>query len=219
MKFQKTKNLFLFLFVVFGLYSAETQIKDPDAKALLSEVNEKVKSYSNIHVNFSYVLENQSENIRQETSGQVTLKDNKYVLNILGMQRIFDGKILYTISPEDEEVTISKNRLEEETIAPNSLFSFYEVGYNYQMDITQNKFGRIIQYIKLTPIEYDSEIKYALLGIDKKTKHIYNLIEIGKNNTKTTLTIDSFEINKKLPPNFFDFNPSKYNGYYINNLD
>ena len=217
MKFLKINFL---LFALLSLSTIFSQTKDPKAKQLLSEVNEKVNSYDNIEISFKYVLENESENIRQETKGKVTLEGDKYVLDILGIQRIFDGKTLYTISSEDEEVTISNENSEDEnTISPSQLFSFFESGYNYTLDIIQNKMGRKIQYIKLIPIDSATEIKYALLGIEIKTKHIYNLIEIGKNNTKTTLNVLEFNINTPLPQSFFKFDASKYSDYYINNLD
>ena len=217
MKFLKINFL---LIALLSLSTIVAQTKDPKAKQLLSEVNEKVNSYDNIEISFKYVLENESENIRQETKGKVTLERDKYVLDILGIQRIFDGKTLYTISSEDEEVTISNENSEEEnTISPSQLFSFFESGYNYTLDIIQNKMGRKIQYIKLIPIDSESEIKYALLGIDIKTKHIYNLIEIGENNTKTTLNVLEFNTNTPLPQSFFKFDASKYSDYYINNLD
>ena len=220
MKHQHKLTSFLYFICLLVMTSAVAQTKDPAAKSLLNAVNTTIESYKNITVNFRYILENESENIKQETTGNITLEDDKYVLDILGIQRIFDGKTLYTISTEDEEVTISAdNDDEESTISPSSLFNFYEEGYNYKMDIIQNKFGRSIQYIKFSPIDYDSEIKYALLGIDLTTNHIYNLIEIGKNDTKTTLTVDRFEPNRQLSPNFFKYDASQYEGYYINNLD
>ena len=216
----KVRKIYFFLFVLLSLSTTVAQTKDPKAKQLLSEVNEKVNSYNNIEISFKYILENESENIRQETKGKVTLEGDKYVLDVLGIQRIFDGKTLYTISSEDEEVTISNEYSEEEnTISPSQLFSFFESGYNYKLDIIQNKMGRKIQYIKLTPIDSETEIKYALLGIDIKTKHIYNLIEIGENNTKTTLNVLEFNTNTPLSQSFFNFDASKYSDYYINNLD
>ena len=76
-----------------------------------------------------------------------------------------------------------------------------------------------IQYVRLNPITSNSEIKYLLLGIDIKTNHIHNLIEIGNNGTKTTLTINSFKTNQPVSKTFFQFDKNKYNSYYINRLD
>ena len=196
------------------------QIPDPEAQQLLDQVSAKAKGYDSMTLEFKYVLENTEENIKQETRGDVTLQDDKYVLNILGITRIFDGKSLTTISPEDEEVTISSNNTtDENTITPSKLLSFYEDGYNYKMDVIQNIMGRKIQYIKLHPIDSESEIKYVLLGIDSNTKHVYNLIEIGTNDTKTILTINSFKTNQPLSKTFFEFDAKKYSDYYINQLD
>jgi len=190
------------------------------AKALLNTVSEKVKSYDNISIDFKYVLENTSENVKQETKGDVIMLGEKYKLNILGITRLFDGKTLYSISPEDEEVTISsENSNEEDAITPSKMLSFYEDGYMYALDIEQNIQGRKIQYVKLTPIDSNSEIDYILLGIDANTKHIYNLIQVGKNKTKTTLTVNSFKTNEPLSKTLFTFDGSKYEDYYINKLD
>lgn len=213
----KIKSI-LFTLLAFGMLQAQNQ--DPKAKALLQLVNEKVNSYQNIQIVFSYVLENELENIRQETRGKLTVEGDKYVLEILGIQRIFDGQKLFTISPEDEEVTISEENFEDNnTISPSTLLNFFEEGYNYSMDIKQTKYGRNIQYIKLTPIDSESEIRYALLGVEEKTKHVYNLIEMGENATKTTLTIANFQTNITIPKSFFKFEASNYKEFYINYLD
>ncbi|WP_242132259.1 LolA family protein [Aestuariivivens marinum] len=191
-----------------------------EAKLLLKEVSEKVKSYDNISIDFKYVLENISENVRQETRGDVVMQGEKYILNILGITRIYDGNSTYNISPEDEEVTVSSSKSDDDdSITPSKMLSFYEDGYTYDLDIVQNVKGRKIQYVKLTPIDSNSEIKNILLGIDAQTKHIYNLIQIGKNGTKTTLTVNSFKTNEPISKSLFTFDISKYSDYYINNLD
>ncbi|HAB26623.1 MAG: hypothetical protein CMP05_07005 [Xanthomarina sp.] len=194
--------------------------QDSKAKALLDEVSQKAKSYNNISIDFKYVLDNTAENIKQETRGDVVMQGDKYRLNILGATRIYDGKTLYSISPDDEEVTIStENPDDENSITPSKMLSFYEDGYTYKMDIIQDVKGRKIQYVKLTPMDSNSEIKNVLLGIDAQTKHIYNLIEIGKNGTKTTLTVNSFKTNEPISKSLFTFDKNKYKDYYINKLD
>ena len=131
------KKLFIIAFLALGM----TGFAQSDAKAeeLLTEVSKKIKAYKNISLDFKYELNNVSENIKQETRGDVVIEGEKYKLNILGVTRIFDGKTLYTISPEDEEVTISSDNTEDEgTITPSKMLSFYEDGYTYKMDIVQN---------------------------------------------------------------------------------
>lgn len=213
------KKLLLLLFMIQLSYSMSAQDATA-AKKLLNEVNAKVISYNNISIDFKYVLRNANENINKETRGDVVIEGEKYLLNILGVTRIYDGKTLYTISPEDEEITISKNNTEDiNTITPSKMLSFYKEGYNYAMDIVQNVGGRKIQYVKLTPTDNNSEIKQVLLGIDAQTKHIYNLIEIGKNGTQITLTVNSFKTNEPISKTLFTFDANKYKGYYINKLD
>ncbi len=187
------------------------------AKALLDEVYNKVKSYDNIYVDFKYSLNNSEANINQETRGDVTLQGDKYLFNYLGSQQLYDGKKVYTIVPENEEVTIEDKSDEDNTITPSKMLTFYKKGHNYEWDILQNIQGRKIQFVKLVPIDTHSEIKTILLGIDVETKHIYKLIETGKNGTKTTITVNSFKTDQPLSKTLFTFDGDKYKkeGYYI----
>ena len=213
------RNYILLLWSLFS-FVGQAQNNDSEAQELLNKVSAKVKSYKNLILEFKYVLENTEEKIRQETKGDVAIQGDKYVLNILGIRRIFDGESLFTISSEDEEVTISSNNTSDEnTITPSELLNFYEDGYAYKLDIIQNVKGKRIQYVRLNPITSNSEINYVLLGINIKTNHIHNLIEIGNNGTKTTLTINSFKINQPVSKTFFQFDKNKYSSYYINRLD
>jgi outer membrane lipoprotein-sorting protein len=201
---------------------ASATIHAQDAKSLLNEVSKKVKTYDNIAIDFKYTLNNAKENVNQETRGDVTLSGEKYVLNMLGTTTLFDAKNMYTIVPEDEEVTISKyNPNDDKSITPSKMLTFYEKGYTYKMDIVQNVKGRKIQFVKLTPIDTNAEIKDILLGIDVQTKHIYKLIQTDAKGTKYTLTVNSFKTNQPLSKTLFTFDEAKYkdDGYYINKLD
>jgi outer membrane lipoprotein-sorting protein len=209
-----------FQIAVLLFFSFSIQAQDKKAKDLLDQVTAKVRSYNNIVIDFKYSLNNSRENINQDSKGNVIMKGNQFVLNFMGVTKIFDGKKSYTIVPEDEEITISKViDKDDNAITPAKLLTFFNSGYKYNMDILQDVKGRKIQYIKLVPTNAKDQRKEILLGIDVQTKHIYNLIEMGKKGTKTTLTVNSFKTNQPLSKNQFTFTESKYPNYYINKLD
>lgn len=213
------KRLPVILFAFLGVFMMNAQNADK-AKNLLKEVSAKVKSYDNMVIDFKYNLENSAENISQETRGDVSISGDKYHLNLMGTSQMFDGKKIYTIIPEDQEINVATYVAEDDNaITPSKMFTFYEEGYTYKWDITQDVKGRKIQYIKLTPIDSKAEVKNILLGIDSQTKHIYNLIQTQDNGTKITITVKSFKTNQPLAKNLFIFNPANYKDFYINRLD
>jgi len=201
---------------LFTTITAHAQSSDK-AKALLDEVYSKVMSYDNIAVNFKFALHNSEADVDQETRGDVTLEGEKYLFNYLGAQQLYDGTKVYTIVPENEEVTIEDKTEGENTITPSKMLTFYKTGHNYEWDILQNVQGRKIQFVKLIPIDTNSEIASILLGIDVETKHIFKLIETGKNGTTTTITVNSFKTDQPLSKTLFTFDENKYKeeGYYI----
>ncbi|HEY9185975.1 MAG TPA: outer membrane lipoprotein carrier protein LolA [Salegentibacter sp.] len=209
------------VFIIAALVSINLSAQNSEkADELLKEVSSKVKAYDNMVIDFKYSLENTAENVKQETRGDVSIKGEKYLLNLMGTTQMFDGKKIYTIIPEDEEINISTYVEEDENnITPSKMFSFYEEGYNYEWDTAQNVKGRQIQYIKLTPKDSNAEVKNILLGIDSQTKHIYNLIQTQDNDTKITITVKSFKTNQPLSQNLFTFDEARYDSYYINRLD
>lgn len=212
-------NIIRFLAVFLISFTVNAQ-DSQRAKNLLDQVSAKIKSYENIIIDFKYSMSNPKENLNQESKGNVALKGEKYVLNFMGITRIFDGKKIYNIVPEDEEISISSYDSEKkDDLTPSKMLTFFNSGYKYSWDILQNIKGRKIQYIKLTPINSKDKTKEVLIGIDEKTKHIYNLIQIEKDGSKTTFTINSFKTNQPLSKNHFTFTESKYPNYYINRLD
>ncbi|MDG1291903.1 MAG: outer membrane lipoprotein carrier protein LolA [Flavobacteriaceae bacterium] len=206
------------LFFFIGMTVSAMGQTSLEAKKLLESASQQMESYDNIVFDFSYVLNNRMEQINQENSGQVTVADEKYKLNFLDAIQLFDGVSLYTIVPENEEITITQADHEEDFgINPNELLRFYKEGYDYHWDISQRVKGKNIQFIKLIPTQDDGDLRSLLIGIDTQKNHIYKLIEVGDNGTVTTLTINEMEVDSALPENFFVFNKDDYPEYYINN--
>jgi len=222
-KYYNMKKIIL-LFIV-GVISNTIAISQNsiEAEELLNKVSENIKSYDNIYINYTYTLFNSEEDINQTNKGSFVTEDDKWKFVMLDVTRIFDGEKLYTISPDDEEVTIStQNPDDESTITPNKMLYFYEEGYNFEMDIVQYVGRKKIQYVKLIPMDSDAEIKSILLGIDVEFSQIYKVIEIGINDTQTTIAIIDFEVNLPLEESLFVFDKEKYFeelNYYENIID
>lgn len=203
------------LVFLFNLYLTVAQTS-MEAKKILDAVANKISSYENLQFNFTYILNNRQENIRQESKGSVLVAGERYKLEFMGMEQLFDGEKTYTIVPENEEVTISTSDEDELGINPTKLLRFYLEGYDYQMDIRQKVSGNIIQYIKLIPSEENPDIDHLLLGINRKNLSIYRLIEVGSNGTQTTLTLINQIVNQPINASPFSFKRSDYPNYYIN---
>lgn len=189
---------------------------DQKAKALLDAVSEKMSSYDNMYIEFSSTLINEEAGINENDEppilGKITLQKEKYNLDYLGNKFIFDGKKLYIINNDDKEVTTSDEDMDEGDgfIYPSKLLTFYKEGYNFSWGTLATEKGRKIQYVTLVPIDSGSEIKEVQLGIDHKTNHIYKLVQIGANGSKTTFKINVFKSNLELSEKLFFFDKEKY---------
>ena len=160
-----------------------------------------------------------NENDELPNFGKIILKGEKYNLNFLGNSFVFDGNQLFIINHEDKEISVNDDYLNEDEgfIYPSKLLTFYENGYNYSMGNSKIKNGKKIQYVELIPIDSNSEIVKVELGIDVKTKHIYQLIQLGANETKTILTIRQFKNNLNITDGLFQLDKEAYEkqGYLI----
>jgi len=196
-----------------SVVQAQTEEK---AKDLLDVVSSKMESYTNIVISFSSSLVNEDAGIKANDEppirGKISLQGEKYNLEYLGNIFLFDGSKLYVINNELKEVTVNEGGMSEDDgfIYPSKLFTFYKEGYTFAWGALKTIEGRKIQYVDLTPIDSNSEIVKVQLGIDAKTNHIYELIQVGSNSSKTTFTITNFKYNQDIPEKAFIFEKEKY---------
>lgn len=205
------KKIGLLLFILIAVNIGYSQ-NSAQAKQLLDKASQQVQSYNNMYIEFNHRIDNNDANVHQETMGNVTIKGNLYHLNYMGTEQIFDGKKIYLIVNEDEEVVIQKPSKgnDDGGVTPSKMFSFYKKGYTFSMDNLKTIKGIKIQFIKLTPIDSNSDVAEILVGIDVKTNHIYTIVENGKNKTSTTIEVRNFKTNQPISDSLFTFDMAKY---------
>jgi hypothetical protein len=116
------KNLLL---LIFGFCAFGYSQDNMDAELLLNKVSDNIKSYDNIYINYAYTLKNLEEDINQTNNGSFVTENISNLQLSFSVTKIFDGDKLYSISPDDEEVTISSQDPEDETtITPNKMLYF-----------------------------------------------------------------------------------------------
>ena len=205
-----------FLLQIISIYFVFGQGHE-ESRLLLDKVSKNLLSKENMNFEFTYKLENNKEKITQEIEGNAQISGEKYKLNFMDIEQIYDGYRTYTIIPENEEINIeSGDGNSDLMIKPTNLITFYTSGYGYEWDIKQIVMGRTIQYVKLLPVEENSDVKYLLLGVDINNLNLFKIIEIGKNGTNTTLKIKSQSFNISLPEKHFNFDSELYKDYFIN---
>jgi len=209
---KKTILIFLIYLNCNSMYSQN----DSRAISLLNKVSEKIDSSVSFKISFTYTLENINEGINQNSDGSIIIKEDNYLLDFMGIKQLSDANKIYSIVPENEEIIISNIEDEDNnTIKPSKLLVFYRDGYLILWDKKEIIDDNVIQFVKLIPIDSVSDIDYLLLGVNTTTNDIKKLIEIGKNQTKTILSVMSIEYDILIEDDLFVFNKDNYPTYYI----
>ena len=190
---------------------------DVKAKAILDKLSAKTKSYSTIKAEFQYSISNKSEGISEKQTGKIQLKGDHYFLSIQGQDIMSNGKGIWTVIKESEEIQINDmpDEDEEDYISPNNIFTLYEDGFKYKFVKEENG----MQIINLYPKAAEEKSFHRIaLYINKAKNQISKIKVYGKDGSVFTYTIKSFITNQAIPDSKFTFNKTKYPGYEIIDL-
>lgn len=203
------KRLLTLLILPLGLLAQS----DPKAEAILKKVSETNKAYKDIHVEFSYELNNKQAGVQDERDGELTLAGTKFRLQLMGQNIYSDGKTVWYVMKEDMEVHVkSMDEFKEETdLDPANIFNQYDKGFKSKFYKEETVDGKALNTIDLFP-EDPSKKPYSRirLGIDKKTNHIVYSMTFGKDGTDYKLTVNEMKTNAGIEEAIFVFSTSKY---------
>ncbi|MFN4234902.1 MAG: LolA family protein [Bacteroidia bacterium] len=195
--------------------------QDAKAKAILDELSNKTKAYTSIKATFSYTLENKDQKIKETQEGTITIKGNKYKLEIAKQEVICDGKAVYTIIKEAKEVQINNmpDPNNTESINPSNIFTMYEKGFKYKFEGEKSEGGKTMQIISLFPNDPKGKQYHTVkLFIDKNAKQISKILVLAKDGNNYTYQVKSFQPNIAVQDNVFTYNSNQYPKFEVIDL-
>lgn len=213
------KYIIIFIVAAFALpLTAQTE-DSAKAKEILDKVSAKTKTYKSIEVDFSFTLENLQANITDQYSGNLVLKGDKYRASIMGVDNFFDGKTMWMLMEDANEVNISNaDDMEEDMLNPTNIFTIYEQGFrmSYVGEAVLN--GKKVDLIDLFPENRDKPFSKIKLYIYKDNLQFAKVEQIGRDGTNYIIDVTKMGVNKNYDDNYFVFDATKYPGIEVVDL-
>ena len=204
------------ILIVAASASFSAQKIDAKAKTILDAISTQYKSKNNVYFKFVYGTGNSKKITRTEPGIFYSAKD-KYKLKIMGTEQIFDGKKLYNISAEDEEVTVAKPTGNEQMFSPLNYIEEYKKGYNvkYMGKLMVN--GVNSDFIKLTPTSKNG-IQEVNLFVNAAKKQIVKVEQFSTDKSVSVIAISDYKENQNLSSALFNFDKDQYKNYLVTEL-
>ena len=204
------------ILIVAASASFSAQKIDAKAKTILDAISTQYKSKNNVYFKFVYGTGNSKKITRTEPGIFYSAKD-KYKLKIMGTEQIFDGKKLYNISAEDQEVTIAKPTGNEQMFSPLNYIEEYKKGYNvkYMGKLMVN--GVNSDFIKLTPTSKNG-IQEVNLFVNAAKKQIVKVEQFSTDKSVSVIAISDYKENQNLSSALFNFDRDQYKNYLVTEL-
>ena len=203
------RTLFAIMLLPLGLLAQS----DEKSTSILKAISETYSTYKDINVSFDYTLKNKDANLNDTRSGKLTLSGNKFRLQLMGQDIYSDGKIVWYVMAEDQEVhikTVEEFKSETE-LDPANFFTQYENGYKSKFYAEETKDGKAVYVIDLFPKEPGKKAFSRIrMAIDKKSNHVVYSKTFGKDGTNYLLEVKSMTTDTGVSETEFVFNQSKF---------
>lgn len=198
------------LFLVALLFSMQTTFiyagNDPAAKKVLDAVNQKVKTFKGIKANFTIKSFTSKGKPNGTKTGDISIKDKKYILKQGKTEIICDGKSIYNFDGA-KTVTISPADESNQTLSPQNLLSnFYDKDFTYKLLSTKGNFNEI----ELIPIDKRKSFKKVVVYVDKTKSMITKAIIDDNSNNKIEFVLTNLNTSINIDDKLFVFNKAKY---------
>ena len=211
-----------YLIILLFAFAINANAQSPEvlkAKDILDKIAVKTKGYSTIRAEFSFTIENLQANIKEANTGKITIKGNKYKVELMDTETYFDETTLWTYMPDANEVNISDpSMMEDDMLDPASVFTIYEKDFKYIHAGEETINGKKVDIVDLFPDKRDRPFSRIKLYIYKDNLQFAKITQIGKDGSNYIIDIKKMETNISVEDSYFRFDASKHPGIEVIDL-
>lgn len=200
----------------FFALSLVLSVQAQTAQEWLDRVTNTYNQASSYYINFEFQF-NEGDEVQ---IGELFAVKEKFSLQVMDITQMYDGKLLYTISKDDKEVTILKpDENSNDFLTPTKILYTYKNNFTPTLDKTTTIDGVKVQQIKLTP-KQSNEYDYIIIAIDVSTKTIKMYNEYLNSGETRSIKVKEYLESLIIPRALFKFDQSKYekDGYIVTQL-
>lgn len=210
------KSVLVFLLVVVGKVTFAQY--DPKALEILEAMSKKYKAIAAFEANLTSALTNETEGIKEEFKGKITVKGDKFKLSLEDQEIINNGTTVWTYLPASKEVNIDNFDPKSDDINPVKIFDIYKKGFKYLYLGEKTEAGQVLEEVDLVPEKKNAQYFKIKMLISKKDKSIQSWTMFDKSGNRYKYLITKFISNIKVDDSFFGFDPKKYPGVEVIDL-
>jgi outer membrane lipoprotein carrier protein len=207
-----------FVFVAFLVALGKISVAQYDPKALeiLEAMSKKYKAIPAFEANLTSAMTNETEGIKEEFKGKITVKGEKFKLTLEDQEIINNGTTVWTYLPSAKEVSIDNFDPKSDEINPVKIFEIYKTGFKYLYLGDKTEIG--FEEIDLVPEKKNAQYFKIKMMISKKDQSIQSWTMFDKAGNRYKYIITKFVSNLKVDDSFFVFDAKRYPGVEVNDL-
>ncbi len=192
--------------------------RDENALKVLDAMSAKYKKIPAYSADITSSLINETEGINEEFGGKITVKGDKYKLELDEQVVINNGETFWTYLPDVNEVNIDNYDPDEDEISPSKIYEAYKKGYKYIYIGEETVGGKPHSVVDLVPDDKDAQYFKIKLFIRKSDSSLTQWIMFDKSGNQYKYTIENFNSGINPPESFFVFDTDDYPGVEVIDL-
>ena len=212
------KKLTLISIFILFLFSIQMNAQnDERAGKILEDFSAQTLSAPSVVLDFTIIMSSLKDEVIDQFDGELTIKDEKYRLKIMGTETWFDGKSIYTYMPDVNEVMISDPDEEDGGLMSNpaKLFTMYDKEFRYRLVGEINESGKRLYEIDLHPLGREHDFHTVKLFIEREGNFLHSAVIAGKDGNRYTFLVNNYDTTQRLPESYFVFNKSDHPGVEV----